>query len=81
MRIEFHRLTQKLTERDVYPNGANSPTHVTVYKCLCGGGTFEYHRVPGFDDDYTVNCCPACKETYSFIDYSGRNWKCYLRDD
>ena len=65
-------------EKECYPDGANCPTKVKVYECLCKKGEIEYHRVPGFDDDYFVVTCKVCKKRYRYICFSGPfKWEVY----
>jgi hypothetical protein len=65
-------------EEQRYPDGANCPTLVRIYECLCKKGEIEYHRVPGFDDDYFVVKCTACDKRYRYICFSGPStWEVY----
>ena len=55
---------KKLRTWEEYPNGVNTPTVHTEYRCPCGKGTLEYVTVPGFNDDYLEICCPKCDVVY-----------------
>lgn len=68
------RVTKLLEEKDIYPNGANSPTHVKVYKCFCKKGTIIEERVVGFNDHYAYFECETCDEKYAYIDFVGNDW-------
>lgn len=48
---------------------------VTVYSCLCGEGHIEYHRVPGFNDDWFEIKCDKCKSDIDCISwYTPDEW-------
>ena len=62
-------------------DASDSYTRIVVYECLCGEGTIEFSRVPGFDDYWFDIKCPACQKKYhSFIDLYGGDWKVYPKD-
>ena len=44
----------KLKNTNAYPNGANSATEVSVYKCPCKKGRIVYENVRGFGDRYAT---------------------------
>ena len=69
------KIPKKISEREEYPDGANHPTRVTVYKCLCGKGTIEYNCGPGFDDDWFDIICERCDEKYAYITRCGNKWE------
>ena len=68
------RVTKLLEEKDTYPDGANSPTHVKVYRCFCKKGKIIEERVLGFNDHYAYFECDACDEKYAYIDFAGNDW-------
>ena len=53
---------------DEYPDGANFPTSVTEYKCVCKKGKVVYKRIAGFDDDFAIIKCASCRKKYE-VDY------------
>ena len=65
----------KVKESDVYPNGANSPTEVSVYKCPCKKGFIVYENVRGFDDSYAYFKCKDCEKKYDFKYGCGHFWE------
>lgn len=65
---------KKIRTWDEYPGGANMATVHTEYACLCGKGTVEYVRVPGFDDDYAEIHCKECRERYEIRYGRGSFW-------
>lgn len=78
MEYEYVKVPKVIERKEHYPEGSNWSTQVVVYECLCGAGTIEYYRVPGFDDDWFEFHCPACQAKYrSFIDWCGNEWKVY----
>lgn len=65
-----------------YPRGANSPTIVTKYKCLCGRGKIVEHNTVGFNDHFVTLECRRCLKTYHpFIDICGDSFKLYPKED
>ena len=55
---------------------------IAKYTCLCGQGYFEYHAVPGFDDDWFEIKCEECKKRISFIGWSSPNeWAIVEKDN
>ena len=78
MECEYQKIPKIVEQKEYYPQGANIPTQLTVYECFCGKGKIEYHRVPGFDDDWFVFRCCKCEKKYQpFIDQCGSEWKVY----
>ena len=77
MDYEYKKPTEKIENKEVYEEGANTPDQVTVYKCFCGKGTIEYHNIPGFDDSFFWIECPHCEEKYRYIEWCGYEWKVY----
>ena len=75
---EYRSIPRMLEEKEVYPEGANAPTRVTVYECLCKKGRIEYHCVPGFGDDWFEIRCKACEKRYTYIERCGYQWRVYL---
>ena len=65
----------KVKNEDVYPNGANSPTEVTTYKCPCKKGFIVYENVRGFGDRYAYFKCKACEKKYDFKYGCGHFWE------
>ncbi len=79
MDYEYKPIPKVIEEKEYYPKGANCPTQVTVYECFCKKGRVEYHRVPGFGDEWFEIRCPKCKRKYEpYIDRCGYEWKVYL---
>lgn len=82
MEYEYKKIPKIIEQREYYPNGANTPTLVTVHKCFCKKGTIEYHRVPGFNDEWFEIKCPTCEKKYEpFIDRCGNEWKVYFAEN
>ena len=79
MKIEYREPTELIEKREDYEDGANVPTMIDVYKCFCGLGRIEHHRVPGFDDNYSIIKCLICKSKYRFIDTAGHKWEIHLK--
>lgn len=70
-----------LSKKNEYPSGANSPTVVTRYKCLCGKGEIVKYDTVGFNDCFVTLACKECEKIYhSFIDISGEDFKLYLME-
>lgn len=64
-----------IREIDIYPDGANYPTHRTEYLCPCQKGKVIYERVAGFNDDYAYIECEECKKLYDVILCRGHSWE------
>ena len=80
MKQKTVKIPPVVKKREHTPEGANVPTQITVYKCLCGLGRIEHHRVPGFGDDWFEFKCLLCKMRYRpIIDRSGSEWIVYPR--
>lgn len=70
---------KKLKVEDVYPDGANSPTRVTTYKCFCKKGNIVEEDVVGFNDHIMYLECEKCEKKYSkYIYFSGSYLEAYL---
>ena len=78
MNYEYVKIPKIKNKRTYYEEGANVPTYVDEHECLCGKGTIEHHRVPGFDDDFFVILCEKCEERCRYVEISGYQWKIYL---
>jgi hypothetical protein len=65
----------KLKSTNAYPNGANSATEVSVYKCPCKKGRIVYENVRGFDDRYAYFQCKTCESKYYFKYGCGHFWE------
>lgn len=75
--------TRRLSVKETYPDGANTPTTVTTHRCFCFfslRGGIEHHRTPGFDDDFFVITCPRCRKKYDYITQSGYDWEIFPAD-
>ena len=46
MDYEYKDRPEQIGKRQYLPDGANCPTEVTIFRCFCGGGSVEHHRVP-----------------------------------
>ena len=67
------------SRRDKYPRGANAPTTVTKYKCLCGWGKIVEYDTRGFNDHFVTLKCRRClKKYHPFIDIFGYEFMFYL---
>ena len=55
-----------LNSRELYENGANSPTVVETYRCPCRRGTVVRTYVPGFNDDSYSLECERCLKKFDF---------------
>ena len=73
--------TKLLSQREKYPKGANSPTIVTKYKCLCGLGRIIEENVIGFNDHFiTIRCIRCLRKYQPFIDQIGDEWIVYEKE-
>ena len=79
MDYEYKDRPEQIGKRQYLPEGANCPTEVTIFRCFCGGGSVEHHRVPGFGDDWFEICCNECSKNYSEIRVEGNRWKVFTR--
>ncbi len=64
-----------LVDKDLYPNGANSPTRHIEYECPCGKGKVIEERVVGFGDYYAWIECKNCKSKYEVKTGCGHYWE------
>ena len=55
-----------LSSRELYENGATSPTVVETYRCPCRRGTVVRTYVPGFNDDSYSLECERCLKKFDF---------------
>ena len=60
----YIKIPKLIKEEETYPDGANSPTYVKTYKCMCGKGVIEEERVAGFNDHYITLECENCEMKY-----------------
>lgn len=79
MKEKLRKPTKIIRTKTLYPDGANSPTHIDVHRCFCGLGKIEHHSTPGFDDDFFVIKCPICRSRYSYVDQCGYEWNVVLK--
>ena len=69
---------KRLGEEDQYPDGANSPTRVTRYRCPCRKGELVEYNTIGFGDHFVQLECERCEEVYHpFVDIVGREFVLY----
>jgi hypothetical protein len=81
MDYKYIKITNKIKEEIKYPKGANTPTYITTYECLCGCGVIVERDVRGFNDHFITIDCKKCLEKYhSFVDVVGYEWKIYLKN-
>ena len=67
-----------LSRKDTYPRGANAPTVVTRYRCLCGWGKIVERDTPGFNDHFVTLECLICQRKYQpFVDICGDEFVFY----
>ena len=64
-----------LSDEEIYPDGANSPTRRIEYKCPCGKGKIIDERVIGFGDYYAYIECENCKDKYDVETGCGSIWR------
>ncbi len=64
-----------LVDKNIYPNGANSPTRHIEYACPCGKGKVIEERVLGFGDYYAYLECKGCEEKYEVVTGHGHFWE------
>lgn len=64
-----------ISECDIYPDGANSPTRHKEYKCPCGKGKIIDERVVGFGDYYAYIKCKRCEKKYQVKTGCGHIWE------
>ncbi len=74
MRTEF------LEKKNIYPNGANSPTEHSEFLCPCGKGKIIEENVRGFCDHYVWIECDACEKKYSIEHSDSSRWEVVLRE-
>ena len=73
--------TRVLSSKNYYPKGANSPTVITKYKCLCGWGKIIEENVIGFDDHFiNIKCRRCLKKYHPFVDILGNEWVVYEKE-
>ena len=73
--------TKMISSKVKYPKGANSPTIITKYKCLCGWGKIVEEDVRGFNDHFVTIKCFRCRRKYHpFVDIIGDEWRFYKKD-
>ena len=69
-----------IESRDHYPDGANSPTVVTRYKCPCKEGEIVEENTIGFNDHFVTLECEKCEKKYHpFIDMVGDEFVLYKK--
>jgi membrane protein YqaA with SNARE-associated domain len=74
--IEWNDQTaEKISESDIYPYGANSPTQHIEYKCPCGKGKIIDERVIGFGDYIAYIECKRCEKKYQVKTGCGHIWE------
>lgn len=75
MYIEIEKIP--LIERtEQYPDGANSPTVVTRYRCPCGKGELVEENTIGFNDHFvTLECKQCLKKYHPFVDIVGYDFR------
>ena len=66
---------KKLSEVDLYLDGANSPTRHIEYECPCGKGKIIDERVVGFGDYYAYIECKRCRKKYDVETGTGHIWE------
>ena len=72
---------KKISEAEEYPDGANSPTVVTKYRCLCGKGEIVEENTIGFNDHFVMLECEECEKKYHpFVDIVGYDFRFDLID-
>lgn len=77
MYIEIKKL-QLLERKDEYPEGANSPTIVTEYRCLCKEGKLVEYNTVGFNDHFVTLECKKCLRKFQpYVDIVGNSFKLY----
>lgn len=64
-----------LEDREIYPDGANSPTRHIEYACPCGKGKIIDERVEGFGDYCAFIECRRCKKKYEVETGCGHIWE------
>lgn len=75
--VPIKKLKKIITE-ETYPDGANSPTYITTYECLCGKGKIVEENTVGFGDHFVTLKCSACLKKYrSYIDIIGYDFVFY----
>ena len=80
MEYDYKRIPKIVEKKEIYPDGANSPTRVDVHKCFCKKGFIEHCTVPGFGDEwFEIKCNECSKKYHDFIDLCGDEWKVYLK--
>lgn len=70
-----NRTAKLLIQKELYPNGANSPTLYYEYECPCKKGKIIEENVIGFHDYYAFIKCKNCQTKYSIITGQGYRWK------
>lgn len=55
-----------LSRKELYEDGATSPTIVEEYRCPCRRGTVVRTYVPGFNDDCYSLECERCLKKFDF---------------
>ena len=69
---------RKLSEKEEYPNGANSPTIVSEYSCPCGKGKIVEYNTIGFGDHFAMLECDECAKKYhATVDIIGLEFRLY----
>ena len=67
-----------IERKETYPDGANSPTIVTRYRCPCGKGEMVEENTIGFGDHFVTLECKRCLRKYHpFVDIVGDAFKLY----
>lgn len=80
MYIEIESLPV-IARTEEYPDGANSPTIVTKYRCPCGKGQLVEYNTIGFDDHFVNLECKKCLRKFeSFVDIVGYDFKLYPKE-
>ena len=80
MKEEYIDKPKAISRETTYPDGANSPTYIIKYKCMCGEGLIEEERVPGFGDHFITLTCKKCLRKYhSIIDQCGDEFILYKK--
>jgi len=73
---------RRIKQRTTYPQGANSPTIITKYVCLCKWGRIVEENTIGFDDHFVTLTCRRClKQYHPFIDIIGDEFKFYPKNE
>ena len=81
LNFDILKKTKLIETKESFPNNANYPTITKTYECFCKEGEIVEENTPGFNDRFIQLKCKRCLEKYrDYIDYSGSDWKVYLRE-